>query len=280
VRAWPYFRAIGEPGPVATAIDRIQSAENLDGVLQIALQEGLNPKRGFDLLLEHRGICPAIDYTLQCADRTRRIDFLRTLVRRLRSDLAANLNEAIAAIEGRVPGTASISDLIAGRDWLFEGGRFYIENSHLSSIIQASRELPDEETLRLTLDLLEYALRLAPLYHFPGEPPFENLYIDHAIYLRALVGDGIDDAISHFQEKLARGTRASAETLVSLLARLGRYEDALRVSLERLAGEGSRACPSAAELCQLSGDFKQLCELARKRGDFLAFTASLIQQGD
>src|SRR5262249_39222343 len=145
---------------------------------------------------------------------------LQTLVRRLRSDLDANLNEAIAAVEGRAPEAASISDLVAGRDWLFEGGRFYIENSHLSSIVQASRELPDEETLRLALDLIEYALRLAPLYHFPGEPPFENLSIDHAIYLRALVGSGIDDAISHFQEKLARGMRGSAETLVALLARL------------------------------------------------------------
>src|SRR5579864_5472693 len=67
-RAWPYFRAIGEPGPIAAAIDKVESAERLDSLLQIALQEGVNPRRGFELLLEHHGICRAIDFAGQYPD--------------------------------------------------------------------------------------------------------------------------------------------------------------------------------------------------------------------
>ena len=88
---------------------------------------------------------------------------LRKLLRRLGSDLAANPKEAIEAVVGWVPEAASISDLIAGRDWMSEGGGFYIETSHRSSMVQTSGELPDEEALRWALDPAEYALRRARL---------------------------------------------------------------------------------------------------------------------
>src|SRR6202521_6106511 len=117
-RAWPYFRAIGEPGPIAAAIDKVESADRLESVLQIALQEGVNPRRGFELLLEHRAISQAIDFAGRYPDRTRRIEFLQTLVRALYRDLAHHLTEAITEVEGQPPNTGQVAALIAGRDWL------------------------------------------------------------------------------------------------------------------------------------------------------------------
>ena len=51
-RAWPYFRAISEPGPVADAIAGVPPAQdsgetNLDPVISIAFQEGVHPRHHF-----------------------------------------------------------------------------------------------------------------------------------------------------------------------------------------------------------------------------------------
>src|SRR5262245_13695981 len=60
--AWTYFRLIGEPGPVAAALEAYVPSEDGDGselgeVLQVALAEGVHPRRGFDLVLERHGVC-------------------------------------------------------------------------------------------------------------------------------------------------------------------------------------------------------------------------------
>jgi hypothetical protein len=91
LHAWPYFRAIGDPGPVTVAIENLHAAD--DGILQIALNEGVNPSKGFELLLERHGVCRAIDFTLQYPDRSNRTKFLQLLVRTLHAELAANLKE-------------------------------------------------------------------------------------------------------------------------------------------------------------------------------------------
>jgi tetratricopeptide (TPR) repeat protein len=277
VRAWPYFRAIGESAPIAAAIDRVDSAERLDSVLQIALEEGVNPRRGFELLLEHRGICRAIDFAGRFPDRALRLEFLRTLLRTVYQDLANHLKQAIAGVESPPPDSCQVSALIAGRDWLFAGGQYYTENSHLASLVQASLELPDVATLRLALELAEYALRLDPLYHFPGNPPFQDLYLDHAHYLRALLGEQVDTAIAHFRKKIDASVAGAAEALVALLARLGDYEEAIRISVEHLGGEAGVVCPSAIQLCQTAGDYQRLRTLARSQGDLLAFAAGILQ---
>ena len=74
---------------------------------------------------------------------------------------------------------------------------------------------------------------------FRGDPPFEDGFKDYGIYLRALIGEGIDDAVAHFRGKIASCNPETAgpvpaQTLVALLARLGRYDEAIAVSLEHL----------------------------------------------
>src|SRR5438552_4705491 len=60
-RAWPYFRAVGDSAPVAAAIEKTAApAEDLDGVIAIAFQERVNPRKGFELILRQYGICRAI----------------------------------------------------------------------------------------------------------------------------------------------------------------------------------------------------------------------------
>ncbi len=58
-----YYRAIAETEPVAAAINAYQPAENderLGAVIEVAFNHGVNPRRGFELILENYGTCPAI----------------------------------------------------------------------------------------------------------------------------------------------------------------------------------------------------------------------------
>ena len=77
-------------------------------------------------------------------------------------------------------------------------------------------------------------------YQERSDPPFDNFYVDHAVYFRALQGKDVDAAIAHFRAKVERadpeadpGT-APAQVLVGLLVRLDRYAEAVEVSRRRV----------------------------------------------
>jgi hypothetical protein len=269
VNAWPYFKAIGEHAPVASAIEGASGGENLDRLIEIAFREGVNPRKGFELLLEHHGICSAITWYGSSPDYNGRPDCLRLLIRTLYDQLAASLRETVAATEGVAQPAAGVAELIAGRDWLFEGMSSYVDSTHLVSILRFATELEDPALLRMAWEMAEYGRRLSPMFHFRGDPPFEDIYLDHAVYLKALLGEEADAAIEHFRRKLASAPEA-ASVLIDLLVRFGRREEAVRVSEEYL--------PDASlQLCQAAGDYTALRRLARQREDRLGFAAAVIQ---
>src|SRR5947207_2886679 len=54
ISAWPYFRMIGETAQVAQALEQYEAKdddETFPAILDISIQEGANPERGFALLL-------------------------------------------------------------------------------------------------------------------------------------------------------------------------------------------------------------------------------------
>jgi hypothetical protein len=282
-RAWPYFRAIGEIGPVAKAIENTAPDDASDGVLQIAYFDRVAPRKGFELILEKHGICRAITCFGQYPQPEGREESAALLVRRLCADLAASLKRSIEQYEGAAPQTDSIPELIEGRDWLFEGNAYYIDTSHVASVVQLSPNLEDPETLRLILGLTEYGRRLAPMYQFPGQPPFENVYEDYAAYIKTVLGLDVDEGIEHFRRKVENAAPEKAPeaamALVNLLARLERYAEAIDVSIEHLAEFDARdlSCPPVVHLCQMSGDMARLQDIARQRGDLLSFAAAALQ---
>jgi hypothetical protein len=282
--AWPYFKAIGEHAPVAAAIENVNGGENLDRVIEIAFQEGVNPRKGFELILEHHGICRAISWFEANRDFDSRQKSLRLLVRTLYSQIASAMKETIASAEGTAPETGSLADMMAGRPWLFEGNSSYTDSTHLTSVLRFTPELEDPETLRMALEMAEYGRCLAPMFHFRGDPPFEDPYVDHAVYLRALFGEDVEAAIAHFRKKAIPspefpGYTAPAEVLIELLLRLDRYAEAIQASLDCIpdATGAPLSCPSVLQLCQMAGDYTRLLTLAKQREDLLGFAAGLIQ---
>ena len=286
-RAWPYLRATGEVMPVREAIDKLTTEQSTDGVLEIALGERVHPRKGFELILGAHGICRAITFYHQYPDRKTRLDCLRLLVRRLHADLGENLKRSLERSGETPPDTTSVRELIAGRDWLFGEHSYYIDSSHLAEVVRFSTDLDDDETLALSLELAEYGRCLSSMFQYRGDPPFEDVYTDHAVYFRALLGQEQDAAVEHFRRKVAEadpdqsGT-IPAQVLVTLLARIGRYTEAIDVSLEYLndTPRSQLGCPSVLELCQAAGDYSRLQEVARSQEDLLGFAAGALKKMD
>src|SRR5260370_18602677 len=118
---------IAEPQPVAAALEACQPGESDDiqQLVQIAFYENVNPRKGFDWVLGRFGICNAITtVSSQELPHTPEVKeyCVRQLVRALHAELCERLGADIQRREGSVPATKSVRELLAGRDWLGQGG--------------------------------------------------------------------------------------------------------------------------------------------------------------
>jgi hypothetical protein len=287
-RGYSYLRAIGDLQPVYDAIDRLATDDVNDAVLEIALHERVHPRKGFELVMASHGICRAITVFGQYPGTQGREDCLHLLIAKLHADLIASLRRTIEQTEGEqaegaAPAGQSIPELIAGRDWLFEGMSYYVDTSHLVSILGFSLDLTDPAMLRMAIELCEYGRKLSPMFHYRGDPPFEDIYADHAVFLKALLGEDVEAGIAHFVKKVEDtdpediGT-GPAQILVVLLGRLKRYKQAVEISVKYLAGadQAQLACPSVLQLCYLAEDPEKMMEIAKRKQDLLGFTAGLL----
>jgi hypothetical protein len=160
---------------------------------------------------------------------------------------------------------------------------YYVDTSHLVSILGFSLELTDPQMLRKAVELCEYGKKLSPMFHYKGDPPFQEIYLDHSVFLRTLLGEDVESGIAHFRKKAEEndpeetGT-GPAQILIVLLGRLNRYKEALQISKQFLADadQNQLACPSILQLCYLAEDRGQLMEIAKQRQDLLGFTAGLL----
>ena len=260
----PIFGAIGESAPVAAAIEEIEPQEGIDAIIEIAFYEQVHPRKGFELILANYGLCRAITSFGQYPCSEGREQSAHLLISNLHGEIVKNLKWAINKREGQPPNTQSIPELIVERDWLFEGNSTYTDSTHVASIVQLSLERNKRETLTLALELTDYGKSLGPMFQFPGEPPFQNLYVDHAVYLGALLGNNTEQAILHFRNKVIESESGQAginqvQVLVKLLTRLKRYPEAIEISLKHLRGipRDQLSCPSIHQLCQLAREFGQ-----------------------
>ncbi len=287
--AWAYFRAIAEKEPVAAAIEAYEPVENdekIGQVVEVAFNQGVHPRKGFALILDHYGTCSAISaFESLPPDEPIRIACADRLIRRLHADLTANLRGEIARRGQPLPPEGTpIGDLIAGREWLFVDDSYHLDVSHLASTVRLSPLLVDPESIALAVGLTDYGRNLSERHRYEGDPPFEDHYGDHAFYLRASLGQEVDEAVAHFRSKLpapdpdGQDEAIAAQVLVRLLVRLDRIEEALDVSAEHLAHlpDSALACPNVADLCRKLGRLDRLAEIARGRGDVVNYAAAKL----
>ncbi len=298
VAAWPYFRVLGERDEIARAIDVFQPSgepgdERLGQVVDVAFNQGVNPRRGFELILDHYGACSAITaFEHLPPDEATRVACAEGLVRNLHDHLVANVRADIARRGQPSPAEGTpMADLLDGRDWLFDDDAYHIDISHLGSVVRMAPLLSDPAILALAIGLTDYGRRLSDRHRYAGDPPFEDTYGDHGVYLKALNGEDVDAAIAHFRAKLPAPAGPPdeerfddpmpAQVLVRLLVRLGRLDEAIDVASEHLAGlpDAVLGCPGIPQLCQMAGRPDRLAQLAREQGDLVHYAVARLQSG-
>jgi hypothetical protein len=291
-QAWSYYRMLGETAPIAAALEQVTLREDEDcqPLIDIAFHQGILPVKGFDWVLQRYGICSAIT-TLSGGELPFPPDVraacIRTLVRALHAELMDRLRGEIARQQGFAPTGKSIPELIEGRDWLFSDDYYHIDLSHLNATVQMATQLDGGDELHLARELCAYGKRLSPRFRYQSDPPFEDQYVDYDKYLSILTGEDVEGGLAHFRAKADAADPDTigtypAEVLVNLLLRLGRGAEALQVARKHLANLGERrfSCPSIVELCQQTGRYDVLAEVARDQGHVVNYLAGLIAATD
>lgn len=287
-RGWTYMQPVGDKPAVAQWLARIEpDEEHLDTLIQISVEGGVCPALGMGLVLEHYGTCNAITLFQNTAATWSRLDQTEVaacLVRHVHAELLENVKADIVAREGHAP-QGTFVQWIAKRNELFAEQNYHLDASHLAAVVRFARLFEQPRDLRLAFDLTEYGRRLDPLYQFAGEEPFADTFADHGLFFQALLGDAVDAATEAFGRKARElsveqhGT-AAIEAYVTLLARLGRYDDAIEAAITlfpRGAGPAASA-PSLLWLASHSGHFEAMLESCRQRDDVVGFVAGLVEE--
>jgi hypothetical protein len=298
--AWPYFRAIDEPQKVAEALDRWRppapessgstepSVASTDAIVDIALYQGANPQRGYELVLSEYGVCRAITVIEHQFPHSSEVKekCAEMLLRRLHKDLVENLRADIRRKEETLPEETDVRKLIDGRPWLFGDYGYHVDVSHLQSAIRVAGGVRKKEVLELALQLTEYGRKLPRDFQTNDRPPFDDFYNDYRIFSPG----------SRRHRRRRRGALLYAEGR-SLRTGRGRkalswrdpgppappareVREAVDAHIKYLAGcRGPLlAAPTLFELSSLAKDYSKLLEQAVARDDLLQFAAGLIAE--
>ena len=287
---WMYLRPVGDKASVAARMRELPVTDaNADELIEVAFYEAVDVAYGFELMLARHGTCNSITamesagHQLSKADRQKAVALL---VRHVHQELTGNVIADIAAREGVTPPSTTLRELSASRDWLFGEHSYHLDTTHLVATVRFAEMLTDPAALRLALDLTEYGRRLNAQFQYPGDEPFAETYPSHALFFGAPLGERVDEALAYFRLKAEtidayQVGAMSIEVYVELLARLGRYDEAIQAAISLMPDNVHHVgfAPSLMELAQQAGCFDRVLEYCRRRNDVLGFATALAQAG-
>lgn len=296
-RAWGFFRMLGEPEPVRAALEAYTPGPDDDvyPVIEIAWQNGVLPKKGFDLVLDRSGVCSAITM-VSSSDITGNAELrdycVGRLVRALHSQLSERIRGDLAGRGIEVPSDVGIARIVEKHPELFADDAYHIDTSHLSSVVQMSTYLPAGPDNDLAQELCAYGRRLTPGLQGHNEAPFEEGYDDYLAFLKVIAGApnpprtgnkaDVDAGLERFAAKAGReaaeGSTYAAQVYVNLLLKANRPAEALAAAKRFLLVEDERnlICPGVNELAKRAGDYASIAEAAKARNDPVGFLAGLL----
>jgi hypothetical protein len=215
------------------------------------------------------------------------------LVAHLHDEVATGLRQHLEQVGGHrdaAAGAAAESGSIpALLDAAGEFPGLCVDVSHLQSVLRVARISVAEPTIRRAWELATYASRLPADVVYAGEPPFENVGEASRLFFGCQLGHDVDRAVRFFRAAAATADPGSgtlpADTLVLLLARIGRPAEALHAALARPRDDGmpsplqaAGALPGLVELAAASGEWELLRRACRERGDEITFAATLVAE--
>lgn len=285
VQAFRYFRTLGELGAIREGLEKIDAKDASEEIIAIAIEQGVHPRRGFEMTLQAHGLCRGI--TVFDSEFSTSLDDKRyaagLLVRALYKDLVLGVSRAILERFGQLPPETDLVELIRLRPWLFDDNRTHADPEHVNSVARIGLLCESPEELIMCLSIAEYGRMIGRHYNPAPHAPFEAGFADYARYARALLGQNVEDAATHFRSKLAvyggsSGSRTPAEMVVLLLWRVGKKEEALDVWQQYLNDEPPEIpgvfIPSFYDLCIAAKSFQRLAETARQQGDSSGWAAA------
>jgi hypothetical protein len=283
-----YMRPVGDVAAARELIDKIEvQDDNIDEMVEVLLQEGVDPARGFSVVLQNYGTCNAITTFESVMPQKGKADqraVAQLLLRHVHQELFTNVKADVAGRQDSEPTATTLAELIADQEGMFGEHSYHIDTTHLASTTRFSRILENEECLRLALDLTQYGKELHEQFQYEGDEPFTDIYRHHAFYFQALLGENLDEALDHFKERSDNvdtnqwGT-VGIETYIDLLARVGKIEEAIAVTIEKIQPDQRTMglAPSLLELCERSGNYSPLMDACRGSDDVLGFATGLMQ---
>ena len=288
-QAWRYFRTIGDKGPVRQALEHLDPAAAADEAISVAIEQGVHPRRGFELLLQRHGLCRAItlfdqDFSGDLCDRQHAAALL---ARALYKELVVAVRRQIFERFNELPPETDLVELIRHRPWLFENGNTHADPQHVAAVARIGLITEARPDQIMTLAIAEYGRLLGPRHAPPPSAPFESGFSDYAMYMRALLGQDVHATASYFRFKLAQIDLSAtgtfpAEMVVLLLWRAGERTDALEVWQQYLSDQPpelpGRVTPPFYELCIQAGEFKRLQDAARAHHDSSAWAAARLME--
>ena len=289
---WMFLRPVGDRLAAAQALQAANvTDENRDEFIELLLYEGIDTRRGFEMFLESRGVCPAItafDQIMAQRPAKDRQAAAGILVRRLHADLLTAIRYDLerrfskSLPESSEPGAGSIVKIIKEHPEAVAEGAYHLDTTHLSAVVRMGRSLEDKHDLTLALELAEYGAMLSSQYQYPGEEPFSDNYVDHAAFYRTLLGQDVDEGLARFkakahsQELREQGTQP-IEVYLELLSRVGRKAEALETALALIPEQSPSLAyaPLLLSLCQTSSDWERVLKYCETRNDLLGYLIAL-----
>jgi hypothetical protein len=289
---WMYLRPVGDRKYARTLLELVPvTDENADAIIEVGLSEGVSPVYAYSLILNRYGTCNSItafDTEMAHKSLVDRRAAAALLVQRLHDELIRNIKTDIERNEGKAPASTNITELIATRPWLFDSGRYHLDTTHLSAVVRFARSIVEPAILSLAIELADYGKHLDRQYHYAGEAPFEDIFESHWHYLRTVSGRDVEAGLEYFRLK-AESTDAyqegtmPLEIYVELLSRLGRHQQAIEYSIQKLPDRLTRrgTAPSLIDLSRAGKSFERLKSYCREKDDLLGFAmGSLLERTD
>ena len=306
--AWMYLRAAAEPAEVAARLAAVaealegtpagddESSRQVQEILGVALWEGVDPALGISIVLRTQGTCNAITAFEQAVSRlpaTRQRPAADVLVAHLHDEVATGLRQHLGQVgrhrDAAAGAAAESGSIPALLDAAGEFPGLCVDVSHLQSVLRVARISVAEPTIRRAWELATYASRLPADVVYAGEPPFENVGEASRLFFGCQLGHDVDRAVRFFRAAAATADPGSgalpADTLVLLLARIGRPAEALHAALARPRDDGmpsplqaAGALPGLVELAAASGEWELLRRACRERDDEITFAATLVAE--
>lgn len=285
---WMYLRPVGDKAEASGLLAAVEAQDdNIDELVEVLLHEGIDIGRGFGLILSTYGTCNAITTYDQAVGRRPKAEqepAAKLLLQRVHADLLANVRADVVRQENSQPSETTLKDLVADREWLFGDNSYHLDTTHLASTVRIARVLSDAADLRLARDLTEYGKHLSAQFQYAGDEPFAETYPSHGLYFSALLGENVDEALTYFRQKAELidshyHGMAAIENYVDLLARLGRYDEAIDAAIQLTPKDANTTGwgPSLLELAGKAGNYEKVINYCRDKDDLLGYTAAVVQ---